>query len=316
MAKYIFYRLAMAIPTFIAVVFITFALTYVSPYDPVTILLQQQEASQGGGSLEEQTARIRAQYGLDDPFLAQFGRYVGNVLQGDLGISINGQRDVLRTILISFPISFQLGLAGALLTAIVGIILGTVAALNQNSWLDYTIVGTTLAFRSLPVFVLAPLLLVLFVLVLGVMKVPRGWDGLFNQKSILPVFILMLAPLPIVVRQTRQAILAVFSQDYIRTAKSKGLPLRLIVLRHILRNALIPVVTTLGFVTEGLIVGSIFLDSIFGIPGFGGVAETAFRGFDYPMIMGITMVTALMIITTNLLVDLLYPLLDPRIRLE
>jgi ABC-type dipeptide/oligopeptide/nickel transport system permease component len=300
----------------VAVVFITFALTYISPYDPVTILLQQQESSQGNISIEEQTLRIRQQYGLDDPFLVQFGRYIGNVAQGDLGISINGQRDVLRTILFSFPVSLQLGLAGALLTAVVGIGLGILAALYQNSWVDYTIVGGTLIFRSLPVFVLAPLLLVFFVLVLDVMKVPRGWDGLFNQKAILPVFILMLAPLPIVVRQTRQAILEVFAQDYVRTAKSKGLPLGMIIFRHILRNALMPVITLMGFVTEGLIVGSIFLDNIFGIPGFGGVAETAFRGFDYPMIMGITMVTALMIIVTNLVIDLLYPLLDPRIRLE
>jgi len=117
-------------------------------------------------------------------------------------------------------------------------------------------------------------------------------------------------------RQTRQAVLDIFSQDYVRTAKAKGLKMWLIVGRLILRIALIPVVTTLGFIVEGLIVGSIFLDSIFTIPGFGGVAEAAFRGFDYPMLLGVTMVSSLMIILTNLVVDLIYPFLDPRIQLE
>ncbi len=316
MITYVLSRLGIAIPTFLAVVFITYTLTYLSPFDPVTIIIQQNEASLGNTDREELAQRIRQQYGLDQPFLIQFGRYVGNLLQGDLGISINGQRDVLRTIIKTFPISFQLGLAGAILTALIGIPLGALAALRQNSWVDYGIVGSTLVFRSLPVFVLAPLLLVLFVLILGIMKVPRGWDGLFQTKTILPVFILMLGPLPVVVRQTRQAVLEIFAQDYVRTAKAKGLRLQWIIIRHILRNALIPVVTTLGFVTEGLIVGAIFLDNIFGIPGFGGVVEGAFRSFDYPVIMGVTMVTSLMIILTNLLVDLIYPFLDPRIRLE
>ena len=315
MLKYILARLTIAIPTFVLVMLITFTLTAISPFDPVAMMMQQQE-SLDAMQKDEIVQRIRNQYGLDDPFLVQFTKYVQRVAQGDLGVSINGQRDVLRAIVKTFPISLQLGLAGAILTALVGIPLGALAALKQNSWLDYTIVGGTLVFRSLPVFVLAPLLLVLFVLVLGIMKVPRGWDGLFQAKTILPIFILMLGPLPVVVRQTRQSVLDIFSQDYVRTAKAKGLKMWLIVGRHILRNALIPVVTTLGFIVEGLIVGSIFLDSIFTIPGFGGVAEAAFRGFDYPMLLGVTMVSSLMIILTNLVVDLIYPFLDPRIQLE
>jgi ABC-type dipeptide/oligopeptide/nickel transport system permease component len=316
MLKYAFGRLAIAIPTFIAVLFIVFTLTTISPFDPVSIMMTQYEGSLDSMQREEVIQRIRDQYGLDNPFIVQFTKYIQRLLQGDLGISINGQRDVLRTIITTFPISFQIGLAGALVTALVGIPLGALAALKQNSWIDYTIVGGSLVFRSLPVFVLAPLLLVLFVLVLGIMRVPRGWDGLFHPKTILPVGILMLGPLPVVIRQTRAAMLEIFSQDYIRTAKMKGLAMWLIVVRHILRNALIPVVTTLGFIVEGLIVGSIFLDDIFAIPGFGAVAAGAFRGFDYPVIMGVTMVTSLMIIVTNLLVDMVYPLLDPRIKYQ
>jgi ABC-type dipeptide/oligopeptide/nickel transport system permease component len=315
MLKYVSSRLTIAIPTFLAVMLITFTLTAISPFDPVAMMMQQNE-NLDTMQKEEVIARIRKQYGLDDSFAVQFLRYVQRVAQGDLGISINGQRDVLQAMIKTFPISLQLGLAGAAMTALVGIPLGALAALKQNSWLDYTIVGSTLVFRSLPVFVLAPLLLVLFVLILGIMKVPRGWDGLFHAKTILPIFILMLGPLPVIVRQTRQAVLDIFAQDYVRTAKAKGLRMWLIIGRHILRNALIPVITTLGFIAEGLIVGSIFLDSIFAIPGFGGVAEAAFRGFDYPMLLGVTMVTSLTIIVTNLLVDLIYPYLDPRIQLE
>jgi len=315
MLPYTLRRLSAAIPTFIAVLLITFTLTTISPFDPVEMMLLQFETTDTMAK-EEIIQRIRDQFGLDDPFLTQFGSWLRRLVRGDLGFSINGQRDVLRTIVVTFPISLQMGIAGALVTTLVGIPLGCLAALKQNSWIDYFIVGGTLVFRTVPVFVLAPLLLVLFVLVLGIMKVPRGWDGLFQSKTILPIFILSLAPLPIVVRQTRAAVLEIFALDYVRTAKMKGLSMWIIIIRHILRNALIPVVTTLGFITEGLIVGAIFLDSIFAIPGFGGVTESAFRTFDYPVIMGVTIVSAIMIILTNLFVDLIYPFLDPRIKLE
>jgi peptide/nickel transport system permease protein len=315
MLPYTLRRLAIAIPTFISVLLITFTLTAVSPFDPVEMMLLQFETTDTMAK-EDVIQRIRDQFGLDDPFLTQFSNWLSRLVRGDLGYSINGQRDVLRMIVVTFPISLQMGLAGALVTTLVGIPLGCLAALKQNTWIDYSIVGGTLVFRTVPVFVLAPLLLVLFVLVLGIMKVPRGWDGLFQSKTILPIFILSLAPLPVIVRQTRAAVLEIFSLDYVRTAKMKGLSLWIIVIRHILRNALVPVVTTLGFVTEGLIVGAIFLDSIFAIPGFGGVTESAFRTFDYPVIMGVTIVSAIMIILTNLFVDLIYPFLDPRITLE
>ena len=317
MLRYIVIRLLAAVPTIAAILFITFTLTYLSPFDPVRLALVQEEAL--GDTLagdDELIAKIRARYGLDDPFMVQFGRFVRKLSQGDLGISINGQKDVVRSISKTFPISLQMGFAGAFMAALFGIPLGAIAAMKQNSALDYVIVGGTLSLRTTPVFVLAPILLFIFVLILGVMTVPRGWNGLFSSKTILPVFILMLAPLPVVIRQTRQAVLEIFSQDYIRTAKAKGLRMQIIILRHILRNALIPVVTSLGFVMEGLIIGAIFLDSIFAIPGFGAVSEAAFRTFDYPVIMGIVLVSAIVIVLTNLLVDLIYPFLDPRITLS
>jgi ABC-type dipeptide/oligopeptide/nickel transport system permease component len=265
---------------------------------------------------KENIQRAREALGLNRPFLIQFFDYVQKLVRGDWGRSINGQRDVWTMIAVGLPVSFQIGLAASLLTALVGIPLGVLAAVKQNSWIDYAIVSGTLVLRTVPIFVLAPVLLILLVLQLKIMTVPRGWDGLLNQKAIIPVLLLTFGPLAVIVRQTRQAVLDVVSNDYVRTARAKGLSDRLIILRHILRNAMIPIVTILGFVAEGLIAGSIFLENIFAIPGFGAVSELAFRQFDYPVIMGVTIVSSLIVIVTNTLIDVIYPFLDPRVKLE
>jgi peptide/nickel transport system permease protein len=314
MMRYLSIRLILAIPTLIAVMLIVFTLTYISPFDPVRLMLLQNEVKQLDDP--EQIARIRKQYGMDDPFITQFVAYTQRLFSGDLGISINGQRNIKNMILATLPISAQLGLAAAFLTAVVGIPLGALAALKQNSWIDNAIVSGTLVLRTIPVYVMGPLLLILFVLVLHIMNVPRGWNGLFSTQTIMPVIILTFGPLAVVVRQTRQSVLEVFSQDYVRTAKAKGVSTYGIVIKHILRNALIPVVTALGFITEGLIVSSVFLDNIFAIPGFGSISENAFRQLDYPVIMGITLTSAILVILTNTLVDMMYPFLDPRVTLD
>lgn len=314
MVKYLLGRLATAIPTLLAVLFITFTLTYVSPYDPVRQMLANAPVQ--NMDTDENIARIKHQYGLDRPFLVQFWDYLVKLSQGYMGISINGQRDVGTMIAKTLPVSAQLGLAAAFLTAALGIPLGALAALRQNSWVDYLIISTTLIFRSLPVYVLAPLMLVLLVLVLHVMKVPRGWHGIFAWQAILPVFLMTLGPLPIVIRQTRQGVLEVLAQDYVRTARAKGLSTRAIIVRHVLRNALIPVITSFGFITEGLIVSTVFIDSIFAIPGYGSVAGSAFGSFDYPVILGVTLVGSTLVIGANVIVDLVYPLLDPRVTLS
>jgi len=293
---------------------IVLTLTYISPFDPVRLMLLQNEVKQLDDPV--QIARIRAQYGLDQPYLTQFVNYTTRLLRGDMGISINGQRNILNMITATLPVSAQLGFAAAVLTALLGIPLGALAALKQNSWLDNLIVSSTLVLRTIPIFVMGPLLLILFVLVLHVMNVPRGWNGLFSSQTILPIVLLTFAPLAVVVRQTRQSVLEVFSHDYVRTAKAMGLSTTSIVIGHILRNALIPVVTALGFITEGLIASSVFLDNIFAIPGFGSISENAFRQLDYPVILGITLVSAILVILTNTFVDLMYPFLDPRVTLE
>jgi ABC-type dipeptide/oligopeptide/nickel transport system permease component len=282
MIKYFASRMALALPTLIAVLFITFSLIAVSPFDPVKMMLA---AAEMGLDNAENVARMREALGLDRPFLLRFTDYVQGLLIGDWGTSINGQRDVWRMIENGFPVSAQLGLAAAVMTAVIGIPLGILAAVKQNSWIDYAIVAVTLVLRTMPVYVLAPVLLT-------------------------------FGPLAVVVRQTRQAVLDVVSNDYVRTARAKGLSDYLVVVRHILRNALIPIVTIMGFVTEGLIAGSIFMESIFAIPGFGSVSEAAFRGFDYPVIMGVTIVSSVLVILTNTIIDMIYPVLDPRVRLE
>lgn len=314
LAKYLAGRLALALPTLLAVLLITYGLTFISPFDPVKIMLSASEIA--ALDTPENVARMRAQLGLDQPFLVQFGRYIQGLLTGDWGRSINGQREVWTMITNALPVSLQMGLGAVALTVLLGVPLGVLAAMQKNTWIDYLIVSGTLVLRTVPVFVLAPVLLVILVLELKIMSVPRGWDGLFNSKAILPLVLLMFGPLAVVVRQTRQAILDVLGNDYVRTARAKGLRDYTIIMRHILRNAMIPIATILGFVTEGLIAGSIFLENIFAIPGFGAISERAFRQFDYPVIMGVTIVSAILVIITNTLVDMLYPFLDPRVKLE
>ncbi|HMO58448.1 MAG TPA: ABC transporter permease [Roseiflexaceae bacterium] len=314
MMRYLTSRIVLALPTLLAVLLITYGLTFLSPFDPVKIMLSANEVASLDSA--ENIQRVRDALGLNRPFLIQFVDYVQKLFQGDWGRSINGQRDVWRMIAVGLPVSFQLGIAAAFFTALIGMPLGILAAVKQNSWIDYAIVSVTLVLRTVPVFVLAPVLLIILVLHLKLMTVPRGWDGLLSQKAILPIMLLTFGPLAVIVRQTRQAVLDVISNDYVRTARAKGLSDWMVIARHILRNALIPVITIMGFVTEGLIAGSIFLENIFAIPGFGAVSELAFRQFDYPVIMGVTIVSSVLVIITNTLIDMIYPLLDPRVKLE
>jgi ABC-type dipeptide/oligopeptide/nickel transport system permease component len=187
------------------------------------------------------------------------------------------------------------------------------AALKHNQWIDQIIVGLVVFFHAVPVFVTGPLLLLFFVLVLGIMDVPLGWKGIFHQQVILPLFILVLSPLPIIVRQTRAAVLEVMGEDYIRTARAKGLTQKLIILRHMVRPMLIPVTTSIGLVMIGIVNGAIIVELIFNIPGFGQLTMVGLRNVDYPIIMATVLVGALIVMVSNLLVDFVYPFLDPRI---
>jgi ABC-type dipeptide/oligopeptide/nickel transport system permease component len=246
----------------------------------------------------------------------QYADYMGKVVRGDLGTSIASRQPVLDMIRVALPITLQLGLAAGALLIVVGIPLGVLAALRHNTWMDYTIVSSSLFLRTIPIFVLAPMLMILFVLQLGILDVPLGWQGLVDQRVILPIILLSAGPLADVVRQTRVAVLEVLGQDYVVAARAKGLKTHMIVIRHIMRNALIPVVTSLGLIVNGLIHGSVFLDRVFSLPGFGSIVVNGIQLLDFPVILGTTIFSALLVIAANIAVDLIYPFIDPRVKLD
>jgi len=223
---------------------------------------------------------------------------------------------VLEMVQFRLPISMQMGFAATLIAAVVGLTLGVVAALHHNRWLDRFIISTVLFITSIPVFVTGLMLLFLLVLNLKWIDVPYGWKGLFHKDTALPLALIAVGALPIIVRQTRSAMLEVKGQLYVRTARAKGLSETRIISRHMLRPILTPVVTTLGLIMIGLINGSLFVELIFNIPGFGLLTIEGIKKVDYPIIMAVAVVGTMIIFVSNFLVDLIYPILDPRVRVK
>ncbi len=294
------------------ILFISYAMMFYGAGDPIKRMFLDQE--QGSLVLEEDVlAALRQKYGLDESFPQQFSRYLGRLVQGDLGYSIREKRPVARMVSVRLPISMQLGIAACLFMILLGVPLGVLAALQHNSVTDQLIVGLIVIINAIPIYVIAPLLLWLLVVVVQVMDVPYGWKGLFHGQVLLPIVLLGLGALPTVIRQTRAAVLDTLSQDYIRTAHAKGLIRRLVIFRHMLRPVLIPVLTSIGLILIGIVNGALFLELIFNIPGFGHIAITALRTVDYPVIMTTVFIGTLIVMVGNMLIDLGYPLLDPRI---
>src|SRR5690606_7043213 len=209
----------------------------------------------------------------------------------------------------------QLGIAAFIFLLVVGIPLGVIAGVKQDSIFDRIIVSFAILADSVPTFVMAPVALVVFVLKLGIISRSVGWDGLWSEKVILPAIILALSPMLLIIRQTRFAVIDTMQQDYIRTARAKGLRPRVIVVRHVLRNAIQPVLTLAGIIAAYIVTGSIFIEQIFGIPGFGQLVVGGLRKNDLPLLMATTIIGAVIIIVANIVVDMLYAVLDPRIRL-
>ena len=313
MASYIVVRALRWIFGLLIILFVTYAMMFYGGGDPIRQMFLDQDMD----SLSPEAMEVlRARYGLDKPFLEQFMHYMERLAHGDMGISIRENRPVTEMILVRLPISLQLGFAATVVATLLGVPLGVVAALNHNRWPDTLIVGVLTLFRAVPVFVTGPLLLLLLVIGLDIMNVPFGWKGLFHPQVILPIFVMALAPTPIFMRQTRAAVLEILSEDYIRTARAKGLSSRHIAARHILRPALTPVVTTIGLVMTTLVNGAIFVELVFNIPGLGNLTVQALRNVDYPLIIGTVLVGAVLVMIMNFLVDLVYPMLDPRVTLN
>ena len=308
MRTYIARRLLWTPVLLLVVSFITFTLGRFGPGDPVQTML-------GPRASPEAVARIREQLGLDDNIAVQYTRYIGGVFQGDFGESFKYRgRSVGELLFKRIPVSAQLGLAALIISVGLGIPLGLLAALKQGTGWDTVLVAGTLLGQSLPVFLTAPVLLLVFALRLDVLPT-HGWNGFFSTNIILPALVLGIPGVAILTRLTRASALDVVGQDYIRTARAKGLSEGAVRSRHVLRNALIPIVTTLGFSLAGLASGSFIVEGFFGIPGIGMLAIESLFARDYPIIMALTLIGTTLFVLANLVVDLIYPFLDPRIRL-
>ena len=313
MARYAFRRVLTSIPVLFAVLIATFSLGYFGPGDPLVFMAGEEFRDQIDPEL---LARLRKLHGLDRPYFVQFGDYTWSLLRGDWGDSILNKRPVFKQMTRGINVSAQMGLAATVVLVVVGIPLGALAAVRQNTWIDYWIVSFSISVRSIPIFVLAPMLMIVFVLWLDVISTPVGWSGIFHHKAILPVLLIAAGPLLVVVRQTRAGVLEVIGQNYVRTARAKGLRERRVIRRHVMKNALTPVLTSMGLILSSLITGALFVELIFAVPGFAGLAIFALQSRDYPMIMGTTIVAAAIIVAANLLVDIGYGFLDPRVRYD
>lgn len=307
MLAYILRRLLWMPILLVAVSLVTYALGIYGPGDPVEVLMGQHRDP-------EVVARIRHERGYDLPFPQQYARYVGRLLRGDLGESIKYRgQPVARLIQKRIWVSVQLNLVVIALGIVLGLPLGMLAALFQGSWLDRLTVAGVVGGLSVPTFVIAPPLLFLFTRQLRILP-PGGWGGLFSVKIILPAVVLAAGPVAVLARQTRTALIEVLAQDYIRTARAKGLRERMVIVRHALPVALIPVLTIIGLMLGGLVEGSFITENIFGIPGIGRLGVEALFARDYDVIMALTLLIATSYVLVNLLVDIFYRFLDPRIR--
>jgi peptide/nickel transport system permease protein len=310
MLRYIVCRGLLWIPSLLLILMAVYALAFFGAGDPIKLIFLRAP-----GDVAYDPARIEAMRtaaGLDKPFIEQFWLYISNLLTGNWGNSLVNGRPVWRTISAAAPVSLQLGLMAIILTAIVAIPLGVVAALKKNTRTDYVILSWALTLWAIPPYVAGPLLMVALLLILPAGQVPYGWGGAWDVRVILPLLVLSMQPIALIVRQTRAAVIEVMGEDFVRTARAKGVPELIVAIRHIMRPVLTPVITQLGLILITLINGAIFVELIFGLPGLGRLTVQATLNSDYPVILAITLIGATLVMVSNLLVDLVYPVLDPR----
>ncbi len=305
MLRYTLRRLLGAIPTLLLIATLAFALLHAAPGGPFDTDKRMLPAIQRS---------IEAQYHLDEPVWRQYLRYLGHLVRGDLGPSFQ-YRDTSVNELIAqgFPVDVAVGGSAILVALLCGGAIGVYAALRRNSWWDYGMMATAVLGISIPVFVIAPLLVLVFAIQLQWLP-PGDWGGL--SHLILPAAALALPYTAYIARLMRGSMLEVLGSRFILTARAKGLPLRTILLRHALKPAMLPVISFLGPALAGVITGSIVIETTFGLPGIGRYFTTGALNRDYTLVMGITILYGALILLLNLLVDLCYAALDPRVRLE
>lgn len=306
MISYILRKLLYTLLVLAGVVVVTFFIR--PPGDPARVLLGQRADSAS-------IASMREQLGLDRSTPEQIGIYMVRLVQGDLGRSIATSRDVTETIAERLPATALLALTSITIATVLGILLGVIAAWRPNTWIDTLTMSTSLLGISLPAFVVG----LLFVLFFGVVLewFPNsGYIDRGPEYIVLPMITLAIRPLSVIARVTRSSMLDVLGQDYVRTARAKGLSARSVFLKHALRNALNPVVTTVSAWFAGLLAGTYFIEFIFNWPGIGLAAFNAIEKLDYPMIQGTVLFTAVVFVAVNTLADLLYGFIDPKVRLS
>lgn len=304
MLAYTLRRLLLLAPVLIGVSIAAFALLHLIPGDPAVVL-------GGVDATPEQLEAIRREFGLHDPLPVQYLRYVGRAVQGDLGISIRTRDSVTSVLLSRLQFTFQLTVLSLAVAIALGVVAGVVAALHQNTWLDSAIMLVALAGISVPSFWLGLLLLLVFAGMLG--WLPAGGSGGL-QHLLLPALVLGTSSAAIIARMTRGSMLEVVRQDYIRTLRANGLPERLIIYKHALRNALNPVITVVGLQFGFLLGGAVIVETVFSLPGVGRLLVTAIFSRDYPIIQGGMLLLATTFVLVNLLTDLAYAVVNPRIR--
>lgn len=304
-SAYVVRRILALIPTLLLIYTLTFFLMHATPGGPWDSGEKPIPAA-----VQE---KLKAAYGLDKPLWRQYADFLGRAVRGDLGPSYTQRsRTVADIIGDTFPVSLRLAAAATLLAVVVGIPLGVLGAVRHNRPLDYLATFVSIVGISTPAFVVTSLLVLL--LASRLHWVPTsGWDGIWSTKAIIPAVSLALYPMAVLARYTRSSMLEVLRADYVRTARSKGLGERLVLLRHCLRNALLPVVTIAGIVLADIATGSFFVETIYQVPGIGRYFVQSISGRDYPVIIGTVLLLGLVVSVMNLVVDLIYPLLDPRI---
>jgi peptide/nickel transport system permease protein len=307
MTRYVLRRLAQAIPVLLGITLFTFLMAHLTPGDPVVIYAMGKPLS------EEREAQIREQFGLDRPLWEQYRDYMADLLRGDLGSGLHDKRPVWDTIREAIWPTLQLTLAGLTVAIVVGVTLGILAALFHNTWLDSAAMVVALLGVSTPVFYLGLLLLFAFSFHFHLFPATGtgGW-----QNLVLPALTVGFASAAYIARLVRSSMLEVLRQDYVTTARAKGVRERVVVTSHALKNALIPVVTFFGIQLAGLLTGAVVTEQVFSRPGLGRVAITAITSRDFPLIQGTVLVTAVVYVLVNLVIDLSYAVFDPRIRYE
>jgi peptide/nickel transport system permease protein/oligopeptide transport system permease protein len=299
-------RALAAVPVLLGVTLAVFSMLFLVPGDPVKMMLAEFVTN------PDQVARMRAQLHLDEPLPQQYARFVWNAVRGDLGTSMRSRRPVTREILENLPSTAQLALASMAVAVGLGVGLGLLAAVFRNSWLDVGSMLVALVGVSMPSFWLGLLLILLFSLFLGWLPATGGGT---LRHLVLPALTLGMIAAAIVARLTRSSMLEVLGQDYIRTARAKGLGRWTVVLRHGLKNALIPVVTIFGLQFGNLLAGAVIVETVFGRPGLGRLIVGGVLAKDFPLVQGTILFVAAAYVVINLLVDVAYAVFDPRIRL-